>query len=128
MWIAWVAGRTATPFATTRVKGKTLAVARHVRRMSELQVVEPPMGQVLSLFEVELVALDASTALTSCVTSPGSTMSWPSPWVRIRSEHDEEYATNSKRHKREEQVSLGLVHGLPVTRKGADLLGQGHEP
>ena len=36
--------------------------------------------------------------------------------MKINQECDGEY-TKSKRHKREEQVSLGLVHGRPVRRK-----------
>ncbi len=63
--------------ATTSVKEKTLAVARHVRGVRELDIVESPMGQVLSLgVAVELVALDASTAWKCFAISPGSITSW----------------------------------------------------
>ncbi|QGA68935.1 ISH3 family transposase [Sulfolobus sp. E11-6] len=104
--------------ATTKHEGKILLLAfiPQVNGMTKDEVVKMLVEQVSAMgFKVNLITLDAgfySVKVINFISQFKYIISVPVGEVKIYGEFDGEYVTNSKKHKRGEQVKFRLiVHG-----------------
>jgi FOG: Transposase and inactivated derivatives len=101
--------------ATTKYNGKVLLLAfiQQVNGMTKDEIVKALVEQVVAMgFKIRLITLDAgfyTIYVLNFISQFKYTIAVPAGDVKVYKEFDGEYKTNSKRHKKDEQVKFRLL-------------------
>jgi IS4 transposase len=101
--------------ATTKYKGKVLLLAfiQQVNGMTKEEIVKALVEQVIAMgFKIRLITLDAgfyTVDVINFISQFNYIIAVPVGYVKVYEEFDGDYKTNSKRHRRDEQVKFRLL-------------------
>ncbi|ACP48323.1 transposase IS4 family protein (plasmid) [Sulfolobus islandicus Y.N.15.51] len=101
--------------ATTKFNGKVLLLAfvTQVKGMTKEEIVKALVEQVVAMgFKIRLITLDAgfyTVDVLNFISQFKYIVAVPVGDVKVYEEFDGDYATNSKRHRRDEQVKFRLL-------------------
>jgi len=101
--------------ATTKFNGKVLLLAfvTQVKGMTKEEIVKALVEQVVAMgFKIRLITLDAgfyTVDVLNFISQFKYIVAVPAGDVKVYEEFDGDYTTNSKRHRRDEQVKFRLL-------------------